>query len=283
MHIERVSSDWAMFPNGTRAEGHLFVVPDVHGQSDLLAELLAEMKAQPGAAQATIVFLGDLIDRGPNGIAAFRMAMDAKKDFSRHVILPGNHEGMMLDALDQPLETGSFEFWAECGGFSVLDELDTPTDTAMNAQAALAATLPWDILQTIRAAPSHYVCGDLTMVHAGMRPPIGPAPAQARQSFLNQPLNSAGKEHWAWIRRPFLNWTDGWDAGRREVIVHGHTILANRTFDTVEEAVLAADSVETHARLSLDMGAYAFGQLLGLEVIGDRYRFHLITKRRYLP
>lgn len=284
MHYDETTSDWRDLPNGARADGHLFAIPDIHGQADLLERMLAHVDRLPRPKPRTGVFLGDLIDRGPENLRAIDLALNAKMRFDKHVILPGNHEGMLIDGLDLPLDTGAFKFWYANGGYAVVDELTDGGDgTLEELREQLRVAFPKGFLDDMRTAPGHYRSGDLTLLHAGMRPPLGPDPAAARARFLAQPLADAPREHWAWIRRNFLEWRGGWDEDRREVIVHGHTILADRKFDTAHEAAVAADFVKSHARLSLDMGIYKYGQLLCLEVLDGRYRVHLVTRREYLP
>lgn len=72
----------------------IFVIPDVHGMSDLLELALDEIHRRQSGGK--IVFLGDYIDRGPDSVGVCRMAMNPA-DGWEHVCLMGNHEDMFLD------------------------------------------------------------------------------------------------------------------------------------------------------------------------------------------
>jgi hypothetical protein len=59
------------------------------------------------------VFLGDLVDGGPFGVGALRYA----RDRSKSDLLLGNHEVLMLAALEDREERGdNFRSWVETGG-----------------------------------------------------------------------------------------------------------------------------------------------------------------------
>lgn len=265
------TSDWRRFPNGTRADGHLFVIPDIHGHADMLEQMLEHLNDVPRDPAAKIVFLGDLIDRGPESIRAIELAQNAEHGFAERVILPGNHEGMMLAGIDR-VDEQALSMWLLNGGDGVVAELPQ-----VKTVGDLAEALPEAFLDDLRCGPSYYRCGDLILVHAGLNPPVTGGPT--REEFLGQSLTALSNDHWAWIRKSFLSWRGGWDDNRKEVVIHGHTILAPQQFTSVDEAATAADFVETHARLSLDMGIFVYSQLLALEAEEDRYRFHLVIRK----
>jgi Calcineurin-like phosphoesterase len=73
----------------------LYAVGDIHGERDMLRELLARLPLVPGDR---VVFVGDYVDRGPDS----KGVVDELIAFSqRHVceFLLGNHESMFLDFL----------------------------------------------------------------------------------------------------------------------------------------------------------------------------------------
>ena len=72
-------------------EGYsVWVIGDVHGHSDALENLLSEIDPNPGDR---LVFLGDLIDRGPDSRMVIRIARNRTGTF----VLRGNHEQMPAD------------------------------------------------------------------------------------------------------------------------------------------------------------------------------------------
>ena len=76
--------------------GRLFAIGDIHGCADELERLLA---AIPLAADDTIVFVGDYIDRGPDSAAVIAHLLALPEDGPPRVFLKGNHEDMALDFL----------------------------------------------------------------------------------------------------------------------------------------------------------------------------------------
>jgi serine/threonine protein phosphatase 1 len=48
------------------ATGLTYAIPDLHGRLDLLTSALAKIVAHAGGRAATVVTLGDYIDRGPD-------------------------------------------------------------------------------------------------------------------------------------------------------------------------------------------------------------------------
>ena len=75
-------------PEGYRA----YVVGDVHGRLDLLEALLgkieADIAARP-ASEVVLVFVGDLIDRGPSSAGVVERLRGYQKDGVRTVFLLG--------------------------------------------------------------------------------------------------------------------------------------------------------------------------------------------------
>ena len=82
-----------------------FVVGDVHGRRTQLQRLL-EMIPRDEASDM-LVFLGDLIDRGPDAPGCVDLVMKLQCDNRERVLcLRGNHEQMLLDFIE-----GSANLW----------------------------------------------------------------------------------------------------------------------------------------------------------------------------
>jgi serine/threonine protein phosphatase 1 len=84
-------------------------IGDIHGCSQALGALI---KAIEPAADDTVVFLGDYVDRGPDSKGAIELVLNLE---SRCQVVPlvGNHELMLLDAVLHSVVLGP---WLECGG-----------------------------------------------------------------------------------------------------------------------------------------------------------------------
>jgi len=79
-----------------------FVVGDVHGHVEPLVELLrtaglVDERLAWSGADARLWFIGDLVDRGPDGIAAIDLVMRLQREGDVHCLL-GNHEAGILAA-----------------------------------------------------------------------------------------------------------------------------------------------------------------------------------------
>lgn len=240
------SSPWRFppAPPGRR----LYAIGDVHGRDDLLAALLAAIRADAadaGAGDNLLVGLGDYIDRGPDSAAVLERLSHLHWDDFAFVPLKGNHEHLMLRFLEAPDEGGP---WLANGGAATLASYGVPIGTDPPERARYAG---WrDALD--RALPAHHRrflaslalshdVGDYLFVHAGIRPGI-PLAAQSDQDLI-------------WIRGAFLNATENF--GR--LVVHGHSIEL--------EPDLRPN------RIGIDTGAFATGRLTAVAISGDQVRF----------
>ena len=208
-------------PRGQR----VYAVGDVHGQRDRLAALhrliAADLQARP-VAQAVVVHLGDYIDQGPDSAGVVELLVASPTLSSKAgtgvpgvnlavVNLLGDHERMLLDALDGDRAAATDWLWA--GGKAALASWGLSPDLP---REAWAAALPAAHLVWLRGLTLTHQVGDYLFVHAGLRPGVSLA-AQARDDLLS-------------IRQPFLTSEQGFAV----VVVHGHSsmpavqILANR-------------------------------------------------------
>ena len=266
----RVSA-WRPLPcHGPDAQ--LFVIGDVHGQAGALGAALDAIGRVPGGGlQRRLVFLGDLIDRGPDSLGAVRLAMRAadRAKVDTVTLLPGNHELMLIDGLLDP--QAFLGDWLDNGGDEVIREADPGCTARKLADLAEIARAAFDpgFISAMTVGSTFYQARDLLLVHAGLAPSVDPG------TFLSQGRFGSSGEHWAWIREPFLDWEFGWGPDRSWIVVHGHTPAVTRRTET-DGFRRAADRVGTHWRLCLDAGAaYGLPQVAWAEFGPDRYRVGL--------
>jgi len=225
------------------AEGHrAYVVGDIHGRLDLLEDLLAKIHAElqhRPAEKTLLVFVGDLIDRGPASAHVVERLRTYKRPGIRTVFLLGNHEEVLLRILagDAQLITQ----WRWFGGSECLQSYGVEPErfehfTDEQALTAVRGAIPKEHVKFLESFVDSCRFGDYLFVHAGIRP--GVALEQQSQNDLR------------WIREPFL--LDQRDHGF--VVVHGHTI-------TDEPERLPN-------RIGIDTGAYRTGVLTALGVDG---------------
>lgn len=228
-----------------------YVVGDVHGRLDLLEQLLAkihsELQRRP-AAKCLLVFVGDLIDRGPSSAQVVERLRTYRREGIRPIFLLGNHEEVLLRILrgDAQLITK----WRWFGGAECLQSygVDPEQLTHLSDEQALAVVrdaIPANHVKFFESFVDSCRFGDYLFVHAGIRP--GLDLEQQNQSDLR------------WIREPFL--CDDCDHGF--VVVHGHTI--------------SPEVEERPNRIGIDTGAYRTGVLTAL-AIEDGHRWVIDTR-----
>ena len=89
----------AAIPPGQR----VYAIGDVHGCIDLLDRLIEQVNADDqarGPAETTLIFLGDLVDRGPASAAVVERLRRLATDRPRVRFLKGNHEEIFLGAIE---------------------------------------------------------------------------------------------------------------------------------------------------------------------------------------
>jgi len=224
---------------GWRAYG----IGDIHGRLDLLDELLAKVHADIDGRKGRkvlLVFVGDLIDRGPSSAQVIERLRTYKRTGVRTVFLLGNHEEVLLRILRG--EADLISKWCSFGGAECLRSYGADADMVArmrdaDALLAIRAAIPREHVKFLESFDDSCRFGDYLFVHAGIRP--GVEFDQQRQSDLR------------WIRDPFL--FDETDHGF--VVVHGHTIRSQ---------------VEVRPnRIGIDTGAYRTGVLTALAIEGD--------------
>ena len=251
---------WRVLPGAIPEDSEIFVIGDVHGQADLLAQALQSICDTPKqAATRKLVFLGDLIDRGPSSFKSIDLAMRGAEmaNADELNILPGNHDLMLLDALDDEAHA---ELWLVNGGKTVLAELGLNIDANSwtEIREKLFQALNKEYLNLMKSGPSHLRLGDLLLVQAGIHPHVD------MSEFLSLDRQAVGAEdHWSTIRYPFLDWEGGWDANdpdpdrqarRPTVVVHGHTLSLRSDLRTAEDLQIC-DCIDTYRSIALDIGA----------------------------
>jgi serine/threonine protein phosphatase 1 len=234
-------SDFITAPASLTPDQRVYAIGDVHGCLDRLTALHAliadDLAARP-VAEPLLVHLGDYVDRGADsaGVVA-RLAEGADMPAIPTVNLMGNHEHMMLAALDSG-EAEAVELWLANGGAESLLSWGVPRSAR---PAAWAAYLPERHLQFLHNLALSHAAGGYLFVHAGLRPGV--------------PLERQSSHDLMWIREPFLSATCSFGA----VVVHGHTPR--------HEPVVRPN------RIGIDTGAVMGGALTCVVLETDRLGF----------
>jgi serine/threonine protein phosphatase 1 len=228
-------------PPATAPGERIYAIGDVHGRFDLLHELMKriEIDARSRDACATrLVFLGDLIDRGPCSRELLEVVRRAHQEIDRITVLLGNHEDLLLESAYG--SASAQRAWLENGGDATLRSFGVDPGELVDASAdQIAATLFEAIgdrvITWLDSLPLHFKSGDYFFCHAGVRPKIS-LEKQQRKDLL-------------WIRTKFLEST----LYHGSVIVHGHSEVGDIAFH--------------HNHINVDTAAYRTGVLtaVGLE------------------
>lgn len=99
--------------------GYAYAIGDIHGCYDELCELLSLIEQDIKSLDDSpkyIVFLGDLMDRGPKSKEVIEHLMNFKPGYATPIFLMGNHEEVFLNVLSGSV--GALTSWFEFGGRS---------------------------------------------------------------------------------------------------------------------------------------------------------------------
>jgi serine/threonine protein phosphatase 1 len=237
----RAAKDWAP---ATEDGERIYAVGDIHGRADLLQAMFDKLEAHndrnPHLAGPTVILLGDMIDRGPDSARVLRLVKAIQEQTDRLVVLMGNHELLMVKALEG--YPGMLSAWLKSGGDQTLRSYGVDPeelgDNPIVAASIISQAIPDETVQWLSQLPLSARSGDYMFCHAGVRPGVALA-AQKADDLL-------------WIRREFLS--DERDHGA--MIVHGHSIET--------EVQLRSN------RIGIDTGAYRSGVLTALYVEGNK-------------
>lgn len=187
-----------------------YAIGDVHGEIDKLDRLLEYIRVDAArcGSQYKIVFLGDLIDRGPDSRAAVERVMAATAS-GEALALKGNHEELMLHAYEKTESIGVY-WWAENGGDETIASYMTINGVQDDWREAIdKAHISW--LRSLPVMFRDEVRG-FVFVHAGIDP----------WRFPN-----CSDEVKLWTRSQTFyrsgDWPDRDELREINVVVHGHT------------------------------------------------------------
>jgi serine/threonine protein phosphatase 1 len=153
-----------------RIRGPVAVIGDVHGQVEELLTVLDRLKQRPDYEQRWIVFIGDLVDRGPDSKGVMDVVSDLLMQHSRTTVVCGNHELAMAGAL-QLLPVPDYTDWPTRW---MADYGAEPTFTSFGVEpgdlGALRASLSDQHVELLSNLPWCVEHPEYLFVHAGLDP-----------------------------------------------------------------------------------------------------------------
>jgi serine/threonine protein phosphatase 1 len=222
-----------------------WVIPDVHGCLRTLRALVEDLIVLRDGDE--LIFLGDLIDRGPDSRGVMDYIMELQQTGTPVTVLKGNHEDYLVRVFhDEQNRKGvlklmgwrspAFREWMKFGG-------DT---TLAGFGAEGAAGIPAKYIEWIESMPYYVEYRDFLIVHAGF-------------NFREEDIFS-DTYAMMWIRDYQI---DAEKLGNRRII-HGHVPV---TLDFIHQSVTSS----AFRFIDLDNGVYmnnkpGFGNLLALEL-----------------
>lgn len=229
-------------PDGIR----VYAIGDIHGCRRELDTLLDQIAQDccGNTMENRIIFLGDLVDRGPDSRGVLDRLIASSLPGDRHDFLMGNHEEAMLEVWEGHGDVVSG--WLRYGGAQTLESYGISRGEmfrlGMELPKRVREVVPEEHIRFIKGFKDHVAVGDYLFVHAGVRPGVS--------------LDQQEPSDLRWIREEFLSDEDT-DHGFR--VVHGHTIT--------DEPDVKPN------RIGIDTGCYLSGSLTALVLEGSDHRF----------
>jgi len=227
----------------------VYAIGDIHGRLDLVEQLLAMIDADDearGPARTELIFLGDLVDRGPESRGVVERLMGLRQQRPVRFLI-GNHEEVFLRAVAG--DTRALRFLVRIGGretlfsYGISEEEYRELDHD-DLMAVIRERVPASHVAFLSSFEQWIEIGDYLFVHAGLRPGV---------ALEDQALSDL-----CWIRDDFLRHRDSFG----KMVVHGHSITE--------------EIDERPNRIGIDTGAYATGRLAAIGLEGDE-RWYLST------
>jgi serine/threonine protein phosphatase 1 len=209
---------------------NLIAIGDIHGMAHVLKLLLQHLEKEFSPDDARFVFLGDIIDRGPDSLPAVNQVCRIIDTFSGSVMVLGNHDFYLRHMADLSLAKEEEDRWLAQGGMNTLESYGLDEDDLVEAGKAIRRMRPRHV-RLFETAVSHFETGKHFFVHAGVDP--------------EAPLSEQVASDLMCIRKGFLEYREPFE----KTIVHGHSITPS-------------ELPEVHSnRIAVDTGSYRTGRI----------------------
>jgi serine/threonine protein phosphatase 1 len=209
------------------------IIGDIHGCNKTFNAMLDKVAL---STFDHLYLLGDYIDRGPDSKGVIDTIFNLKQAGYQVSCLLGNHEQMMLDALESPkvkaddddnedgIDTTDYRArWLRNGGYETLHSFGT-----VNLNL-----IPPQHIKFLKELPHYIETEDLILVHAGL------------DFYSPNPLENLYDMIWIrdWYRSINYKWLKG------KTVVHGHTPIS------MSQIEIQYDSRDKLQAINLDGGA----------------------------
>lgn len=220
----------------------IYAIGDVHGRADLLDALISaiDIHAESDVDHPIIIFLGDIVDRGPDSRGAMELVRSTIRRYPGSKLILGNHDFLFRQfARGQMAEPAYLSWLFTQGGMQTIESYLPSRPTTVD-----------DILDGLEMFHEHFSLldeavgsisiGSFCFVHAGIRPQVS--------------LADQNPHDLQWIRDEFLKFPERFE----KIIVHGHS------------PVEGVHPEFRSNRIAVDTGAYETGSLSALVIDNDK-------------
>ncbi|WP_134726424.1 metallophosphoesterase family protein [Paracoccus luteus] len=224
----------------------IYAVGDIHGHLDLLRQVHRRI-ADDGGEDATIVHVGDLVDRGPDSRGVVDYLIEGQTRGRNWLVIKGNHDRMLPQFLRDPgyvdpgIKSGrpwiAHDNMGAAGTLASYGIADAYEREVASVHAEALARVPDHHVRWLDSLPAWHLTPLALFVHAGLRPGVD--------------LRDQVQDDLLWIRKPFAQ--DARDHG--VLVVHGHTPVRHPT--------------HFGNRLNLDTGAAYGGPVSAVRLDAD--------------
>lgn len=225
----------------------IYAIGDVHGCHEL--QKVMEQKILDDddfdKNNKLIVYLGDLVDRGPSSAEVIEHCLSDLPNGCRRICLCGNHDQAFYNFLKKPNLKSE---WLDYGGQETLQSygidvgyLKTIKTRSEEFEELIRQSIPESHVKFLKSMPIMLSTPKVHFVHAGLRPGFE--------------TNDQTDYDLMWIREDFLIDEPASD----RFVVHGHTPALEPNLGPM--------------RIGVDTSAYSGGPLTALRIFGDDYAF----------
>lgn len=198
-----------------------YCITDLHGQYQLWEKIKSYIDATD-----TLYFLGDAIDRGPNGLKIMLELLE----MPNVIYLKGNHENFFVEGAVASLNDFNPPLWVHSnGGYTTVEEIhnkwnkDNPTDvTELSKIVKKIRNLPY------KAEYINKKGQKIRLSHSGY------------WDYLD------ANDNYCWDRKHIL---ESWDYEDNSFIVHGHTPSCNVIEKIYNNKALFAETTQERGRI----------------------------------
>lgn len=220
-----------------------YAIGDVHGRADFLAAMVQEIEQDAMArhSKPRIIFLGDIIDRGPSSCQAMEITADVLRTHPHSRFIIGNHDDRFFDFVSgRSTNDQLYAHWAiRMYGINTLRSYGYDEKTTLpDLSDSFRKKFPHHF-EILESAERLIIDPVYAYVHAGINP--------------EKTLDDQTHYELMWIRDAFTGWNDPLP----RIFVHGHTPTETRFPDFHPY------------RINIDTGACASNRLCCLSVDAD--------------